>query len=638
MQAIHGIHAHRLTRWVALVGLFASGVVGYCFGTRDGRAPANAFAAQQEAKEPAPAAQGGKAISVVAVITRHPGMSPQAMECEITNRLEQALKHAEGLRRMESKTTTGLSVVQLHFDESVTPPIALAQAAGLAGTVVSHFPQGTPAPEVLVVDQARILPVCILVIDDATMTLQEQADMARQYILPELEFTAGITARLGPATERVIAVTLDPARLQAHKLSVQEVQAALEKADGRLPAGTVPIGPRQLLLQGPLLGPGDLKNVPVRTGQSPIYLRDLAEIADSSDMPTALSRVNGRRQVWVAIHARKGTSDAAARDAVKKALAKMQGRLPKGAKLQMLTFGNEENPEAGVVTLHMRAVAGTRLEACEKLVTQVEQYLKTTIAPANLRFMLAHVGPDMSASAAWPLRAGPHQATLRLQLTQPAKTRELAKKLRPLLRERFADLHFSLHAGPGTTWPVVVRVGGGTLPLREKVAGLVRERIAKLPEAADVELGERLPSLQVNVDLAKAAQLGVSPADVQRAILAVGASVNCREHVAQAGMEPGAKVPVILRLPESEIQSAKDLSNLAIAPPQATQPIPVSNVATIKMVDAPAEIEHQDLRHVVTIRVNTDDVDSGPLVRAIENSLKDLPLPEGLWLKVRTAP
>jgi multidrug efflux pump subunit AcrB len=637
MQAIHDIYAHRLTSRVALVCLLASGMVGYWFGTGPGHAPASAFAEQQAAKESA--AQSKKAIPVVAVVTRYPGMSPASMESEITNRLEWALRHAEGLHAIESKTTTGLSIVQLHFDESVTPPIALAQAAGLAGAVVPHFPRGTNAPEVLVVDQARTLPACILVIDDANMSLQQHADMARKYILPELVSSAGITARLGPATERVIAVTLDPVRLQAHKMSVQAVRAALEEADAPPQGGMIRVGDRQLLLNGSFLTLGNLKNLPVGKGGQSVYLRDLAQIAHASDVPTALGHVNGRPHVWVAIHPKRGTSDAAAQDAVRKALAKMQERLPKGAKLDMLTFANQENTEASVVTLHLSTAAGTRLEVCEKLITQVEQCLKTTIPPADVRFMLAHVGPDTRASAAWPLRAGPHQATIRIQLTQPAGARELVRKLRPLLRERFPDLHASFHAGPGTSWPVAVRVGGGTPSQCEKLAGEVRDHIAKLRKTADdVQTSERLPFVQVAMDLAKAAELGVAQADVQREILAVGAGLNYRMHVAQAGTDPDAKVRVVLRLPETDFKSLLDLSSIPIMSSNQRIPIPLGHVATINMADAPAEIEHQDLTCLVTIRVNTDDVDSGPLARAIESSLKNLPVPKGMWLKVHTTP
>jgi multidrug efflux pump subunit AcrB len=636
MQAIHGIYAHRLTARVVLVCLLAGGLVGYWFDAWHRTAPANASAGQKVEKKQTPAAQNSKAASVVAVIARYPGMSPQAMESEITNRLEMALGHAEGLRAIESQTTTGLSIVQLHFDESVTPPIALAQAAGLAGAVVPHFPPGTPTLEVLVVDQARTLPVCMLVIDCADMSLQQHADMARQYILGELASSAGVTAHLGPAAERVIAIMLDPRRLQAHKMSVQTVQAALAEAAAPPPAGMVRIGNRQLLLTSPLLSLDDLEKMAVR--KDGVYLRDVAGISDFSDVPTALGRVNGRRRVWVAIHAKKGTSAAAAKDAVSKALARMRGRLPRGAKLEMLTFGNDENTDAGAVTLHVRAAAGTRLEVCEKLVAQVEQYLKMTIAPEDVRFMVAHVGPDATASPAWPLRAGPHQATIRMQLTQPAAARELVKKLRPLLRKRFPDLHTSLHAGAGTSWPVVVRVGGGTPSQCEKLAGQVVDRIAKLREAADVEVGEPLPCLHVNVDRAKAAALGVAQADVQSAILAIGPGITCRVHVAQAGMDSGAKVRVTLRLPELESTSLQDLSNIPIMAPKVNEPILLRDLATIKTADAPAEIEHQERTRVVAVRVNTDDVDGSTLARSIENSLKNLPRAEGMWLKVQTNP
>ena len=631
MQAMYAITSRPLVLSLTLAGLLAVGLAGYWFGADHGQAAAGALAEQQGPK--APAAQRNPAV--VAVVTRYPNRAPEAIESAITDRLEHALRNAEGLRTIESQTTTGLSIVRLHFDDAVAPPVALAQTAALAATVVPQLPPGTSVPEVSRVDPARPLPACVLVLDDASASLAQLADMARQHVLPELASHAGITAHVGPAPERVLAVMLDPLRLRAFHVDLPTVVAGLEAAVAPPISGVIHVGKRQYAVTGPVPSVAELENVALKKGRN-VYLRDVAKIEADTEEPTALTRVNGRRCVWVAVHGRSGIRDAAVRDTAKQALAHLQGRLPQGTKLRLLTFGNAEDTAAGVVTLHVQAAAGTRLAACEELVSKVEQYLTTAIAPADLRFMLAHVGPDTSGRAAWPLRAGPYQATIRLQLDQPAGARELVKKLRPQLRERFADLRISVHAGSGVRWPVVVHIGGGTLAQGEPLAGKVRDRIAKLPGATEVVTSERLPALRIDLDQRKAGDAGVGAVDVRRALLGIAVGQPRWTRLVQVGKDITTKLPLRLRIADTELQNVDDISVLPIASINPDVNRMLRDVATVKTVHVPAEIAHHSRSRVVVVRVNTDDADVAPLAREIERNLKDLPLPKGMWLKVQT--
>src|SRR5262249_35844164 len=115
-----------------------------------------------------------------------------------------------------------------------------------------------------------------------------------------------------------------------------------------------------------------------------------------------------------------------------------------------------------------------------------------------------------------------HHATLRLQLapSQVCKTVDHVNKLRRDFRAAFPAVQASFHAGAGATWPVTVQVGGGSSPQLQKLSSQVRERLLKLPGAADVVVAEVMRRLVVEVDRAKAGLSGIAAADLARSLVA----------------------------------------------------------------------------------------------------------------------
>jgi multidrug efflux pump subunit AcrB len=632
----------RLGLWLASVCLFASGLAGYLMGMprpltstteqqiRDGK-PASARLAK--AAEPTRVI---RQLTTVAVVTQHPGMSAEEMEQAVTIPLENSLDLADGRSRIESKTGRGVSMVQIHFQD--TPPaVALAQAAGLTGIVIPQFPPGTPRPKLFIVDPANVLPACLLRISSTDLTLAEVAELAGRRIRPELfSLTDVSAAEIAGAPERVLLIRFDPDRLRANRLSPNDVIDTLRKGNQIHPQGDIVIGDKtKNLVVGYNIK--DLGNIPIKP-DSNVYLRDVATLADGSGEPTTLVRVNGRRQAVVSVRGKRGAAPAAAREAVKKELGKLTRRLPDSAHMEMLSLGRGDNSETGLITIHLRADPGSRLEACEKLVMQVEAFLDKHIPAAERQWLLAELGPDDGVSLVGTGRTEAHHATLRLQLaaSQAAKTIDHVNKLRREFRAAFPAVQASFHAGAGATWPVTVQVGGGSSPRLQKLSSQVRERLLKLPEAADVVVAEAMPRLVVEVDRAKAGLSGITAADVARSLVA--ATSASRYVLPNLWRDPdsGMGYRVQLEIPLSLMSSSDQLDKVPLRQGKDKEVL-LRDVARIRQADETcALIERCNQARVVTIRVN--GADAAVLARAIEENLQDLPVPEGMWVKVVTAP
>jgi multidrug efflux pump subunit AcrB len=606
-----------ITVLLAVVAGFALGVVVVSGLLR--HTPA-ANPADGEPKTPPPA----ETSASVTVVTSSPGMPAEEVAQGITRRVERWVSQAPGVTRTESRSVTGLSVVRLWLARP--GDAALAQVASLATAALPSLPPGTLPPVVLPGDPAGTSPAGALVLGAPALSLAELTDLARDHVRPRLISLPGLVAPgvLG-GTERAVRIDLDPARLQAYNLSPLDVLAALEKVGERVPSGTVVVGNQQYQLRGgqPAADLRDLGHLLLRKDGN-LFLRDVGRIAEAAD-PVTLVRVDGRRQVCVPVYAREGATGGA----IEKALPRLQEKLPEGVRLSYLPY------DAGLITVLVRGPSGTRLSAMEKSMAEVERAIQELIAARERTFLSTEVGRSSDLFGAYSTSSGPQDATLCLRLTPEAAAAapEHVRRLRRLFLERFPQLQAACFLGREVKFPLVVQIEGGSLEQGQRLVQAVRERVAGVKGAVDVQLGERLdqPTLVVEVDRHKAALVGVTSADVLRQVAAAtgnGPRVTLDVR--------GASIAVLVSSDgQGAERSLEDLTNLPIAIPKAPQPVHLRDVAALRRVSAPVEIHHVNLARVFTVRANVEGRDRAAVAADIEEVLKGLEMPKGLRVEVQ---
>jgi multidrug efflux pump subunit AcrB len=145
-------------------------------------------------------------------------------------------------------------------------------------------------------------------------------------------------------SQRTIVVRLDPDRLRSYAMSPDEVIKALTAGNVISPSGTVriedsmPIVPVNSLVKDV----SELLDIPVRPGTNPtVYLRDVATVQDSTDVPVGYALVNGRRAVYILVTKRADASTLAVVDNVRRALPDMRAVLPDDIKV---SFEFDQSP------------------------------------------------------------------------------------------------------------------------------------------------------------------------------------------------------------------------------------------------------------------------------------------------------
>jgi multidrug efflux pump subunit AcrB len=267
-------------------------------------------------------------------MTYFSGMPTASVEKTITNRIERWTNQATGCQRVESKSTLGVSVVRLYFQDDIDPNGALTQVNSLALGTLPTLPPNTLPPVVQPFDPTGTLPLGVLTVSSPSNSgLDETAlkDLARIEIRNMLGGVKGVVA---PAVfggkDRTILVYVNPKELQARNLSPLDVVDALGRQNVMVTPGVAKFGGYEFQLDSNAMvsAVDELNQIPIRTDPgNRVYLSDIGYAKDASAIQTALVRINGRRQVYVPIYRQQGASTLTVVDGVKNEIPRMMSIL-----------------------------------------------------------------------------------------------------------------------------------------------------------------------------------------------------------------------------------------------------------------------------------------------------------------------
>src|SRR5690606_1163556 len=130
--------------------------------------------------------------------------------------------------------------------------------------------------------------------------------------------------------QRTVVVSVDPERLQAYGMAPEEVITGLARGNTISPSGNIPMADKWPIVpvNSVVRDVAELENVAIRTGEYPVFLRDVATVRDHMDAPTGYALVDGRRAVYILATKRAEASTMSVIRNIKRALPDMQAVLP----------------------------------------------------------------------------------------------------------------------------------------------------------------------------------------------------------------------------------------------------------------------------------------------------------------------
>src|SRR6516225_9617238 len=183
-------------------------------------------------------------IPVVVVATFYSGMPPEQIEADITDTFERFFTLGNNIEHIESRSLTGVSLIKIYFQPGTDPNAALSNISNLAMADLRRLPPGTLPPVVLGMD-ASSQPVCLVTLKGKGLNETNLKDLAQFQVRNQISNVQGASVpQPYGGTYRQIQIYVDPLKLEAHNLSLNDVVQSVNSSNLILPAGDVRIGSR----------------------------------------------------------------------------------------------------------------------------------------------------------------------------------------------------------------------------------------------------------------------------------------------------------------------------------------------------------------------------------------------------------
>jgi multidrug efflux pump subunit AcrB len=307
--------------------------------------------------------------------------------------------------------------------------------------------------------------------------------------------------------------------------------------------------------------------------------------------------------------------------------------------------------DAGQIKLHIRAQTGTRLEETARLCDEIEKQIRNEIPASEIKTIVDNIGLPVSGinltySNSSPI--GPGDADILISLNEGHRpTDQYVKILRDRLKDEFPGVSFAFLPADivsqilnfGMPAPIDVQVVGFKRKADQEYAATIMSRLRKISGLTDLRIQQAFnqPELHVDVDRARARELGITQRDVATNLLvslsgslqtAPNFWVNPDNHVSY---------PVVVQVPQYRLDTLNDLHNVPVASTQdPTLPL-LAGVASISREQGEAVVSHYDVEPTIDIFGSAQERDLGSVAHDIDQVLKDTAndVPKGSFVAMR---
>ena len=280
---------------------------------------------------------------VVQVQVDYASASAPIIDQEVTQVLEDVIGGAEVIKNIDSKSSNGRSTIKVEFDTSIDLDNAANDIRERVARVVDNLPSESDPPQILK-QAAGFTTTMWLSLSSSTWSDLELGDYAERYLVDTFSSVKNVGRILvGGLRELSIRVWVDPIKLAANDLTVQEVERALRGENIRLPAGTLEANNIDLTLNldKSYNSIETIKQLPIKkTNKKVVVLSDVANIEFGPVSEKTLFKAQRKDQlnlktVGIGIYARSGASTVELSKEIKKKITEVNKSLPEGLELEV---------------------------------------------------------------------------------------------------------------------------------------------------------------------------------------------------------------------------------------------------------------------------------------------------------------
>jgi HAE1 family hydrophobic/amphiphilic exporter-1 len=300
---------------------------------------------------------------IVAVAIPYPGASPETVERELVDPIEEALLSLAGIDDIRSTAQDSFAQIIAIFDFAKPVEQASQDVRDAISAIRGELPVEMEEPVIRRFDP-NDLPIVSLVLASDVLGASELTALADPQLTRELRAIGGVAqVNLVGGVERELTVRLRPEALQAARISAGQVVQVLQAQNLAAPVGrlTGPTRERAIRLQGRLAAPADFRQIPVveRGGQT-IRLEQVADVEAGAEEARSLALFNGERAVGLDILKTAGTSTTRVAEDILARVEMLRRSLPAGVRLEVARNAGERVAES-VANVQRALVEGAAL-------------------------------------------------------------------------------------------------------------------------------------------------------------------------------------------------------------------------------------------------------------------------------------
>ncbi|MFZ5984913.1 MAG: efflux RND transporter permease subunit [Acidobacteriota bacterium] len=276
---------------------------------------------------------------ILSIVTEYPGASPETVEREVTKLIEEAVNPIPGVKHIYSTSREGLSSVMVEFELHVKINEASQDARAKINAIRNDLPEAMKEPVIQKLDIAG-MPVVSVAVKSTALSPRELTTLVDRKIKRRIENIAGVgEVNLVGTSEREVSVNVDPARLDALGMGVNEVMAGLASENVNTPLGRLTRGGTEMPIR--IEGKPDsvaeygAMVIGQRAGH-PVTLGEVAQVVDGVEEQRSLALVNGVPAVALDVLKQSKANTVGLADAVKEEIARLEAELPPGTEITLV--------------------------------------------------------------------------------------------------------------------------------------------------------------------------------------------------------------------------------------------------------------------------------------------------------------
>lgn len=277
-------------------------------------------------------------LPFVGVVTTYQGASASDIETNLTRPLEDVLNSVSNLKEIYSSSSDGLSVIFINFEYGTNLDEASNDIRSSLSLIEKFLPDDAERP-VIMKFNSSMMPIVFFAIT-AEESYQGLEKILDEKIVNPLNRIEGVgSVNLSGVPGRKVYIDIDPRKMEAYNLTVEQIGNILRAENLNMPAGYIEMGQTDypLRIQGEFPESDIIRNIVVSSYEgSNVYLKDVAAVRDTIRETRMDTRINGLPGMTLFIQKQSGANTVKITKEVEKTLESLKQNLPPDVKIEKL--------------------------------------------------------------------------------------------------------------------------------------------------------------------------------------------------------------------------------------------------------------------------------------------------------------